>query len=87
MVQTRGLLIIGDDEIANLTKKLDLVIVVCRLGGFVAFVVYMTTLYGLYVPDWNFLEHDGDTSQRYTVYNIKIVYLDAYSRFELYLNP
>uniref|UniRef100_M0ZX64 D8Ertd354e protein n=1 Tax=Solanum tuberosum TaxID=4113 RepID=M0ZX64_SOLTU len=37
------------------------------LGGFVAFVVYMTTLYGLYVPDWNFLEHDGDTSQRYTV--------------------
>ncbi|XP_015167289.1 heparan-alpha-glucosaminide N-acetyltransferase-like [Solanum tuberosum] len=24
------------------------------LGGFVAFVVYMTTLYGLYVPDWNF---------------------------------
>ncbi|KAK6779510.1 hypothetical protein RDI58_021694 [Solanum bulbocastanum] len=37
------------------------------LGGFVAFVVYMTTIYGLYVPDWNFLEHDGDTSQRYTV--------------------
>ncbi|KAK4348474.1 hypothetical protein RND71_031229 [Anisodus tanguticus] len=37
------------------------------LGGFVAFVVYMTTLYGLYVPDWNFLVHYEDRSERYTV--------------------
>lgn len=62
------LLIIGDD---------DLVIVVCRLGGFVAFVVYMTTIYGLYVPDWSFVVHDGDSTERYTVCN-------AYSRFELH---
>lgn len=37
------------------------------LGGFVAFVVYMTTIYGLYVPDWNFLVRDEDRSERYTV--------------------
>ncbi|KAK4343055.1 hypothetical protein RND71_038871 [Anisodus tanguticus] len=37
------------------------------LGGFVAFFVYMTTLYGLYVPDWNFLVHYEDRSDRYTV--------------------
>lgn len=65
MVQTRGLLIIGGDEIV--------VIVVCRLGGFVAFVVYMTTIYSLYVPDWNFLVHDEDISKRYIVCNIRIV--------------
>ncbi|CAN4121492.1 unnamed protein product [Withania somnifera] len=37
------------------------------LGGFVAFVVYMTTLYGLYVPDWSFVVHDEDRSEKYTV--------------------
>ncbi|KAF3654451.1 putative Major facilitator superfamily protein [Capsicum annuum] len=37
------------------------------LGGFVAFVVYMTTIYGLYVPDWSFVVHDGDSTERYTV--------------------
>ncbi|MCE3216520.1 hypothetical protein HAX54_006772 [Datura stramonium] len=37
------------------------------LGGLVAFVVYMTTIYGLYVPDWNFLVRDEDRTERYTV--------------------
>ncbi|CAN4117130.1 unnamed protein product [Withania somnifera] len=37
------------------------------LGGFVAFIVYMTTIYGLYVPDWSFVVHNEDSSERYTV--------------------
>ncbi|OMO81815.1 hypothetical protein CCACVL1_12204 [Corchorus capsularis] len=38
------------------------------IGGFVAFVIYMTTTYGLYVPDWSFVVHgDNNESTRYTV--------------------
>ncbi|XP_033513002.1 uncharacterized protein [Nicotiana tomentosiformis] len=37
------------------------------LGGFVAFVVYMATTYGLYVPDWSFVVHHEDISERYNV--------------------
>ncbi|XVF76369.1 hypothetical protein PTKIN_Ptkin13bG0261000 [Pterospermum kingtungense] len=34
------------------------------IGGFVAFVIYMTTTYSLYVPDWSFVDDKG---HRYTV--------------------
>lgn len=38
-----------------------------RMGGFVAFVIYMVTTYALYVPDWSFVVHGQDGPKRYTV--------------------
>ncbi|KAF5767409.1 hypothetical protein HanRHA438_Chr14g0633911 [Helianthus annuus] len=39
-----------------------------RLGGFIAFLVYMITTYALYVPDWSFTIHDDDgKSETFTV--------------------
>ncbi|GAA0138320.1 hypothetical protein Leryth_002874 [Lithospermum erythrorhizon] len=37
------------------------------LGGFVAFVIYMTTTYGLYVPDWSFVFEEDDVLHRSSV--------------------
>ncbi|KAK2364192.1 heparan-alpha-glucosaminide N-acetyltransferase [Trifolium repens] len=37
-------------------------------GGFVAFLIYMITIFTLYVPDWSFVDHaNGDEPKRYTV--------------------
>lgn len=34
-----------------------------RLGGFIAFFIYMVTTFSLYVPDWSFVYHnDGDVN-------------------------
>ena len=34
-----------------------------RLGGFIAFVIYIVTTFSLYVPDWSFVYHnDGDVN-------------------------
>lgn len=34
-----------------------------RLGGFIAFVIYMVTTFSLYVPDWSFVYHnDGNVN-------------------------
>lgn len=39
-----------------------------RLGGSIAFLVYMITTFALYVPDWSFSTHDDDgRSQTFTV--------------------
>lgn len=41
-----------------------------RLGGYIAFVIYMVTTFSLYVPDWSFVYHnDGDVNdgKRFTV--------------------
>lgn len=37
------------------------------IGGFTAFVIYMVTLFSLYVPDWSFSAQNGDKIERYTV--------------------
>ncbi|KAG4214840.1 hypothetical protein ERO13_A01G142200v2 [Gossypium hirsutum] len=37
------------------------------LGGFVAFVIYMTTTYSLYVPDWSFVVSTDSETTQYTV--------------------
>ncbi|KAG4970583.1 hypothetical protein JHK85_037004 [Glycine max] len=37
------------------------------LGGFVAFVIYMVTIFSLYVPDWSFVDYNSDKPKRYTV--------------------
>ncbi|KAL3531985.1 hypothetical protein ACH5RR_005506 [Cinchona calisaya] len=37
------------------------------LGGFISFLIYMVTIFTLYVPDWSFVEHHSDGSKRYTV--------------------
>ncbi|CAM8973233.1 unnamed protein product [Rhodiola kirilowii] len=38
------------------------------LGGFIAFLVYMITIYSLYVPDWSFVFHnENDEAMPYTV--------------------
>jgi heparan-alpha-glucosaminide N-acetyltransferase len=42
-----------------------------RLGGFIAFVIYIVTTFSLYVPDWSFVYHnDGDVNdgKQFTVY-------------------
>lgn len=41
-----------------------------RLGGLIAFVLYMIMTFTLYVPDWSFVFHDtGDVNdgKRFTV--------------------
>lgn len=38
-----------------------------RVGGFIAFLIYIITSYSLYVPDWSFVVHGDDESKRYTV--------------------
>ncbi|XP_027363134.1 heparan-alpha-glucosaminide N-acetyltransferase-like [Abrus precatorius] len=35
--------------------------------GFVAFVIYMVTTFSLYVPDWSFVDYNGEEPKRYTV--------------------
>ncbi|TYH31299.1 hypothetical protein ES288_A01G162700v1 [Gossypium darwinii] len=37
------------------------------LGGFVAFVIYMTTTYSLHVPDWSFVVSTDSETTQYTV--------------------
>ncbi|PIN10307.1 heparan-alpha-glucosaminide N-acetyltransferase [Handroanthus impetiginosus] len=37
------------------------------IGGFVAFVIYMVTTFSLYVPDWSFVVHHHEKTERYTV--------------------
>ncbi|KAI4341949.1 hypothetical protein MLD38_026617 [Melastoma candidum] len=38
------------------------------IGGLIAFVIYMTTTFALYVPDWSFVAHNPDEPpKRYTV--------------------
>ncbi|KAL5991147.1 hypothetical protein ACLOJK_012053 [Asimina triloba] len=37
------------------------------LGGFVALLIYMATVYGLYVPDWSFVLHNEHGDERLTV--------------------
>ncbi|GLT51266.1 hypothetical protein SLA2020_246870 [Shorea laevis] len=37
------------------------------LGGFIAFLIYMITIFSLYVPDWSFVVHSDLGSRRYTV--------------------
>ncbi|KAM3689290.1 hypothetical protein ACB098_09G035400 [Castanea mollissima] len=39
-----------------------------RIGGFVAFLIYIITTYALYIPDWSFvLQNPDGTAKRYTV--------------------
>lgn len=46
----------------------SLLTVVSRIGGFAAFVIYMITIFSLYVPDWSFVAYDDNNKpQRYTV--------------------
>ncbi|PPS15572.1 hypothetical protein GOBAR_AA05010 [Gossypium barbadense] len=42
-------------------------ILTVRLGGFVAFVIYMTTTYSLHVPDWSFVVSTDSETTQYTV--------------------
>ncbi|XP_027070188.1 uncharacterized protein [Coffea arabica] len=37
------------------------------LGGFVSFLIYMITVFTLYVPDWTFVVHHGHAAGKYTV--------------------
>jgi hypothetical protein len=44
-----------------------------RFVGFVAFLIYMITIFTLYVPDWSFVDHaNGDEPKRYTVHSLSI---------------
>lgn len=43
-----------------------------RLGGFVAFVIYMVTTFSLYVPDWSFVDYNSSKLKRYTVINLSL---------------
>ncbi|CAI9097949.1 OLC1v1034475C1 [Oldenlandia corymbosa var. corymbosa] len=37
------------------------------LGGFISFLIYMITVFSLYVPDWSFVVKQDNSTERYTV--------------------
>lgn len=43
------------------------VMLLLRLGGFAAFVIYMVTTFALYVPDWSFVLHGKHKTETYHV--------------------
>lgn len=57
-----------------------------RIGGFVAFVIYMITTYSLYVPNWSFSEHSDHGVKKYIVSNVPKVQCKMNSYILLLLN-
>ena len=38
-----------------------------RIGGFIAFLIYMITTFALYVPDWSFVLYHQHKAERHIV--------------------
>lgn len=56
-----------------------------RIGGFVAFTIYIVTTFALYVPDWSFVDRTQVPPTKYTVNSPSLYHTKAMVWFGLVL--